>query len=247
MNILSPCYEIIEDDEIPDTEYLVAGFPGTGLIGGIASEQMINTLDMVQVASLTCDEFPPTSVIFDGIPRRPVRFFSGHGLLLVKSDMVIPHNQAAKLAKEIVEWAIGKGVKEIIVLDAIPKNKDTDEEKIWGIISMHDHREAVESLDIEIIERGAISGISSTLLLETIEHDVKAMGMLAEGIQKLPDPRSSAALLDKLAEYLDLDIETEALIESADQLEKEFEEMVQQTENLKKDMNGKSAHPPLYG
>ncbi|MFO7792201.1 MAG: PAC2 family protein [Candidatus Saliniplasma sp.] len=244
---MTPCYEIIENDDIPEIDCLVAGFPGTGLIGGIASEQMINSLEMVQVASLTCDDFPPTSVIFDGIPRRPVRFFVKGNLMLVKSDMAIPNQLSTRLAEKIVEWSIEKGVNEIITLDGIPKNEENDEVKVWGVLSSREHQEKVEDLDIDIIERGAISGISSSLLLETIEHDMKAIGMFAEGTQKIPDPRASAALLDKLCEYKGLDIDTKTLIDRADQLESEFEGLVNQAEELKKDMDGKSAHPPLYG
>lgn len=245
--MMVPCYEIIENADIPKIECLVAGFPGTGLIGGIVSEQMINSLDMVQVASLTCDDFPPTSVIFDGIPRRPLRFFLKDDLMLVKSDMVIPTGLTTKLATKIIEWSIEKGVEEIITLDGIPKREDTDETKIWGVLSSRDHTEDVESLGIEIIERGAIAGISSSLLLEAVEHDIKAIGMFAEGTHKIPDPRASAVLLKKLSEYKGLDIDTQSLIESAEQLESEFEDLVRQAEKMKKDMNGKSAHPPLYG
>ncbi len=242
-----PCYEIIENEDISDVECLIAGFPANGLIGGIASEQLINSLDMVQVASLTCDEFPPTSVIFDGVPRRPLRFFMHDDLILVKSDMVIPNQLTPMLASEIVEWSIEKGVGEIITLDGIPKKEDTDEVKIWGVLSSREHVQELEEMGIEMIERGAIAGISSSLLLEAVEHDIKALGLFAEGAHKLPDPRASAALLDKLAEYKDLEIDTQTLLDSADKLEKEFEDLVQQTEKLKKDMNGRSAHPPLYG
>lgn len=50
---------IIEERDIPEVDCLVAGFPGNGLIGRIASEQMISTLELEQVASLDCDDFPP--------------------------------------------------------------------------------------------------------------------------------------------------------------------------------------------
>ncbi|MGM0404583.1 MAG: proteasome assembly chaperone family protein [Thermoplasmatota archaeon] len=242
-----PCYEVIENEEISDVECLIAGFPAMGLIGGIASEQLINSLDMVQVASLTCDEFPPTSVIFEGVPRRPLRFFIHEDLMLVKSDMVIPNHLITKLAGEIIDWSIEKGVQEIITLDGIPQKEDTDEVKIWGALSSREHTEELEEMGIEMIERGAIAGISSSLLLEAVEHDIKALGLFAEGAHKIPDPRASAALLEVLAEYKSLDIDIQTLLDSADKLEKEFEDLVQQTEELKKDMDSKSAHPPLYG
>ncbi len=242
-------FKIIEEKEIPEVDVLLAGFPGTGLIGGIASEQLINTLDLEQIASVESSEFPPTAVIFDGIPRRPVRIFCGKGFLLVKSDMVIPPNLAEPLASEIIDWSLNHGIDEVIILDGIPErnDRDTTEKKIWGVLSSRAAEKEAKELEIDIIERGAISGISSSLLLRSHEMELKAVGMLAEGKQKMPDPRASATLLEKFAEYRGFEIDTSSLIESAEQLEEQYHKLVQQTKQAQDDMEHKSAHPPLYG
>lgn len=245
------CFEInIGEEKVPEYDVLVAGFPGTGLIGGIASEQLINTLDLKQVASIDCEQFPPTAVIFEGIPRRPVRFFAGEKFLLVKSDMVIPPDLSSSLAKTIIDFALDQGVEEVIIFDGIPKSDQGEEEeenKVWGVLSSHAAETEAEKLDLEIISRGAISGISSSLLLNAHEKDIKAVGMLAEGKPKMPDPRASATLLERFADYRDIDIETDSLIESAEKLEEQYAQMVDQANKAQKDMDRKSAHPPLYG
>lgn len=242
-------FKINEERDIPEVDVLLAGFPGTGLIGGIASEQLINSLDLEQIASVESDELPPTAVIFDGIPRRPVRIFCGNGFLLVKSDMVIPPNIAESLARSLIDWSLKHNIEEVIILDGIPEREERDEKetKIWGVLSSHSAAEEADKLDIEIIERGAISGISSSLLLIAHEKGLKAVGMLAEGKRHIPDPRASAALLERFAKYSDFDIDTSSLIESAEQLEDQYAQLVQQTKQAQDDMDKKSAHPPLYG
>ncbi len=246
------CFEIIlRDEEIPEYDCLVAGFPSTGLIGGIASEQLINTLDLEQVASIKCEDFPPTAVIFEGVPRRPVRFFAGENFLLVKSDMVVPPELAPGLANTIINFAVDEGVEDVIIFDGIPKtesgDEDDEEKKVWGVLSSHAAETEAEELDVDIISRGAISGISSSLLLNAHEQEIKAIGMLAEGKPKMPDPRASASLLQRFAEYKDIDIETDSLIESAEKLEEQYAKMVDQANQAQKDIERKSAHPPLYG
>lgn len=241
-------YEIIKDRDIPELEVLIAGFPGTGLIGGIASEQLINVLELEQVASVKSDEFPPTAVIFDGIPRRPVRFFAGKGLLLVKSDMVIPSDLADGLSKAVIDWAVDNGVKEVIIFDGIPKREEPEDDiKVWGALSTYDATEKAKKLDIDLIKRGAITGISSSLLLYAGEKDIRAVGMLAEGSSKLPDPRAAAVLLEKFAEYRDLEIDTQSLLDSADEMESQFAQLVDRTRSAQNDMDKRSASPPLYG
>lgn len=247
-NMSEACYNIIEDRDIPEINCLVAGFPGNGLIGGIASEQLINTLELEQVASLDCDDFPPTAVIFDGIPRRPVRFFAGKGFLLVKSDMVIPPQLSVKLAESIIDFAIDRGIEDVIIFDGIPERDESKEEnKIWGVVSSHAAEDEAHELKVELIKRGAIAGMSSSLLLEANERDMTAVGLLAEGNTRMPDPRAAAKLLEKFSEYRNIDIETDSLVESAEQLEEEFAKLVQQTKQTQSDLESRSAHPPLYG
>lgn len=242
------CFEIVADRDIPDIEYLVAGFPGMGLIGGMASEQLINTLELEQVASLDCDQFPPTAVIFDGIPRRPVRFFAGRGMLLAKSDMVIPPVLTARVAERIIDFAIENGATEAIVFDGIQEREDAEEEnKVWAIVSSHDAAEKATQVGIDLIKRGAIAGMSSSLLLHAQQQNFEAIGMLAEGTPQLPDPRAAAKLLSVFATYQDLAIDTSSLIESADQLEEQYAQLVAKTKQAQADMEPQAAHPPLYG
>ncbi len=238
---------IIEERDIPKVDCLVAGFPGNGLIGGIASEQMISTLGLEQVASLDCDDFPPTAVIFDGVPRRPVRFFAGKGFMLVKSDMVIPPESASKIAKAVISWVKDLGVTEVIVFDGIPQREGSDESKVWGVLSTHEAEDLAEQLEIDLIHRGAISGISSSLLLNASENKLDAVGLLVEGNTNMPDPRAAAKILEIFARYKDFDISTDELIKSAEQLEQELSQLVNQTKKAQEEMEERTAHPPLYG
>ena len=246
--MLDACFEIIMDREMPDIEYMVAGFPGIGLIGGMASEQLINTLELEQVASLDCDQFPPTAVVFDGIPRRPVRFFAGAGMLLAKSDMVIPPLLTSQVAERIIEFARQNGAMEAIVFDGIQEREDAEEDnKVWAIVSRHDAAEKASKAGIELIKRGAIAGISSSLLLQAQQQDLDAICMLAEGTPQLPDPRASAKLLTIFASYKDLNIDISPLVESADQLEDQYAQLIAKTKQAQADMEPQAAHPPLYG
>lgn len=242
------CFDVIKEREIPDIEYLAAGFPGMGLIGGMASEQLINALELEQVASLDCDRFPPTAVIFDGVPRRPVRFFAGQGMLLAKSDMVVPPALTAQVAEHVIGFARDSGAAEAIIFDGIQEREDAEEEnKVWAVVSSHDAAAKAADAGIDLIQRGAIAGISSSLLLQAQQQDIQAIGMLAEGNPKLPDPRAAAQLLRVFASYKQLDIDTSSLIESADQLEEQYAQLVAKTKQAQADMEPQAAHPPLYG
>ncbi len=239
-------YNIVLEKELPDVDILVAGFPGLGLIGGIASEQIINTLGLKQVASIQCDDFPPTAVIFDGIPRRPVRIFGGDDFMLVKADMIIPNELANSLSRWLVDWAKDIGIKEIVIFDGIVGSEE-DEKKVWGVLSAHSLEGEARKFNVDVIDRGAISGMSSSLLLEAHERKLRAIALLAEGTAELPDARASANLLERFSEYIDVDIETGTLLDSAEHFEKGLSKLVDQTQKSHDSMKQHHAHPPLYG
>ena len=239
-------YNIVLEKELPEVDILVAGFPGLGLIGGIASEQIINSLGLEQVASINSDQFPPTAVIFEGIPRRPVRIFGGENFLLVKADMIIPNELANSLSRWIVDWAKDIGIKEIVIFDGIVGAED-NEKRVWGVLSAHSAEREAKKFDVDVINRGSISGMSSSLLLEAHDNKLKAIALLAEGTPEIPDARASANLLNKFSDYIDVQIETESLIESAEQFEKGFSKLVDQTQRSHESMEQHHAHPPLYG
>ncbi len=239
-------YNIVMEQEPPDVDIIIAGFPGLGLIGGIASEQLINTLGLEQVAALHCDEFPPTAVIFNGIPRRPVRIFGNEDFMLIKSDMIIPNELAQSLASWLVDWVKDIGVGEMVIFDGILAS-ESEEKKVWGVLSGHAVEDEARKFHVDIIDRGAISGISSSILLEAHEKKLKALGLFAEGNPKLPDARASANILKKFSDYSGIDIETDSLIESAEHLEKEYAKLVQQANVAHGNMEHQRAHPPLYG
>lgn len=239
-------YDIVMERDPPDVDIIVAGFPGLGLIGGIASEQLINTLELDQVASVHCDEFPPTAVIFNGVPRRPVRIFTNDKFMLIKSDMIIPNNLASSLASWLVDWTKERGIKEMIIFDGITA-RESEDRKVWGVLSAHGVESEAKKFNVDVIDRGAISGISSSILLEAHEKKLRALGLFAEGNPEIPDARASASILDKFSEYTGTNIETETLIESAKHLEKEYATLVTQTKQAHGDMEHQGAHPPLYG
>lgn len=167
--------------------------------------------------------------------------------MLVKSDMVIPPESSSKIAKEIIRWVKKLGVKEVIIFDGIPEREGSEESKVWGVLSTHEAGDMAEKLGIELIHRGAISGIASSLLLNASENKLEAVGLLVEGNTNMPDPRAAAQVLEIFAKYKELDISTEELIKSAEQLEEELSQMVNQTQKVQEEMEERTAHPPLYG
>ena len=54
---------------------LIEGFPGIGLVGNIASQHMIEELNMEYIGSIDSRYFPSIAVLYEGLINMPVRIY----------------------------------------------------------------------------------------------------------------------------------------------------------------------------
>jgi uncharacterized protein len=101
---------------------LIAGFPGTGLVGSISANFIIERLDMHQIASVDSEFIMPTVTYIGDKLRHPFRIYAdrkGSLYVIVCEAPLLPegiHN----IMDLVVSWAINNGIGEVITLDGIP-------------------------------------------------------------------------------------------------------------------------------
>lgn len=238
----------VDEEKVPDDATLIVGFPGIGMVGGIAAEHLIGDLEMEQIGQIELSEFPPVAVVFEGRPRRPVRIFEGSGFLLVKSDMVVPKNCCPPLSKMLVDWVKDHSISKTIVLDSIAsQNPADDEDQIWGTVSIHGLEEDLEDLGIRIMKKGVLSGASSMVSVECMEQEVPSYGVYAKANPQVPDARAAANLLDKVSGLVDVGIDVDDLVERAEELESKYERLVNRAREASEEMEEHEPISPMYG
>ncbi len=239
----------IKEDEVPENATLIVGFPGVGMVGGMAADHLVGDFEMEQIGQIEISEIAPVAVVFNGRPRRPVRIFKGGKYLLVKSDVIVPKNCCPPLSKQLISWAKDNKIDKVVILDSIQSNKPPEEteDQVYGTISIHGLEEDLESIDMEILQRGVLSGPASMVSVECTERKVPAYGMYVKANPKVPDARSAAGLLEKLSRLLNEDINVEDLKDKAEDIEAKYEKMVQKTRKVSKEMEENKPISPMYG
>ena len=86
---------------------LIEGFPGIGLVGNIASQQIIDELKMTYVGSIDSRHFPPIAVLYEGLINMPVRIYEseGHNIVMVVSDIPINPVVSYDISRALLDWA----------------------------------------------------------------------------------------------------------------------------------------------
>ena len=231
----------VTDDSVdPTGATLVEGMPGVGLVGKLATDHLIDALDMTQFASVRGEGIPPITV-FDEAQRgvnSPIRLFvdADESVLALRSDVPVHVMDAPLFAENLTEWLDDHDVVPIY-LGGLPTERDGDEVPTVQGLGLGDGVSRLEEQEISAPDSGGmVSGPAGALLSEAADVDLDAVGLLVETDPRFPDPQGAHALVKNgINPIAGLDVGSDRLVEEA-------EEIMEQREELAKRMQQADQH-----
>ncbi|MFQ5891824.1 MAG: proteasome assembly chaperone family protein [Candidatus Methanofastidiosia archaeon] len=210
----------------------IEGFPGVGLVGHIAATYIIHSLKLSEVGYMCSDTIPPVSLVFEGKVLPPLRVYAKENLIVFICDIPLPDESIYEITKTIGNFLKEKGVKMSYSLAGIGIGETG--ENVYVAASEKKFLEDVEEKELKILQMGTISGASGSLLSECIKQDIPALGLLAETVGNVPDPRASANLIKRISELLDLKIDVSPLLKEAELVEARYKKLSEDMERTKR-------------
>lgn len=232
-----------------DSPLLVEGLPGVGLVGKIAASHLVETLDMEHYASCHCDGLPRTAVYEEGdrAIRPPVRIYADEqrDLLVLQSDVPVSPESAPEFANCVTGWLKANDALPVY-LSGLPAEKD-GVPKMYGV-GIGAARDKLAEHGIEApSESGMISGPTGALLAEASEQELDAIGLVVQANAKFPDPEAARVLLvDGIEPFLSLDIETEKLVEQAEEIADAREKLAQRMQEANQQESSQAKPLGMY-
>ncbi|MDH7593011.1 MAG: proteasome assembly chaperone family protein [Methanomicrobiales archaeon] len=220
---------------------VLMGFPGSGLVGSIALQYMVDQLGFEQIGSMTSKYFPPLVMMNRGVINVPVRFYQKDELAIIVGDIPVHPLICYEVANGILSWLEQFRIREIVAIAGIVTNEL--EKRVFGVATAPEHLKRIEEHTI-ILPMGTISGIAGSILIECKVRNIPGLGLLGETINA-PDPRASAAAIEVLNRMYSLNMDTAPLLEQADEIEAamhKLSEEVQSAEQVQK-----KEQLPMYG
>lgn len=236
---------IITEKVKSEEPILIEGFPGIGLVGNIASQQIIEELDMEYIGSIESRYFPPIAVLYEGVINMPVRIYENPdlNLIMVVSDIPINPSISYDVSKALVDWAQSVNVKEIISIAGIATA--SEEPIVFGAATTEEMLERIKE-KVEIFQMGTISGISGSIMAECFMRKLPAISLLGATQTQNPDPRAAAAVIKILNDLCDYSIDTESLIEQAEKIEVEMQKLAEDVRSTEQPSSARKEFP-MYG
>ena len=166
----------LNDVEICDFEEMdlrgatvIAGFPSIGLVSTIASNYLIDALDLKQIGCINSSQFPALSVVHTGEPLSPVRMYagtqaSGQKIVVFVSEFKPKPTLINGISEAIMKWVTDKECKILISPEGmVVEGKGSEEEKVsdaYAIGSTENARNMLISKKIAQFKNGIIARFS---------------------------------------------------------------------------------------
>lgn len=220
---------------------VLIGFPGSGLVGTIALQYIVDQLEFEQIGTMTSKFFPPLAMMNKGVINDPVRIYIKNDIAVIVADIPIHPMICYETSRDIIDWLAQFKPKEVVTIAGIITNEP--EKRVFGVATTTDALMRIQEYTL-ILPIGSISGIASSILTECKARGILGYGLLGETVNA-PDPRSSAATIDVLNKLYNLGLDVQPLIEQALEIEQSMGKIAEEVQlsaeqSPKKDL-------PMYG
>lgn len=214
---------------------LIAGLPDSGRVAKIVLDHLIKTLKAVPLGYLHSDYLPPRVLLKpDGTPELMKHEFyywlnneedALHDLVLYTGDAqpILPEG-AFRLSEAVVNLAEQLGVETLVTVGAFITGRISEHPKVYGAASEKDLVKELQSLDVEIIDSGAVTWMNGLIPGLAKVRNLKGLFLSGETSGFMVDPRAAMIILRVLVKKLGLKIEMEELEKQAKEIDDALKE-----------------------
>ncbi len=237
---------IYSSDSLPDLKspYLICGFPGSGYVGKIAVDHLIEELHAEHLADIYSTSFPPQVLIrSDGTAdlMKNTIFYSkgssGINLLLLTGDSQ-PANPDSEylLAEEIMDIATKFNTNHVFTLAAYITGVFVEKPRIFGTATDIDTIRSFSESNISTMDGGSITGMNGLIIGIAKLRGIRGTCLLGETSGYVVDAKASKSILETLLQIVGINIDMKNLEKRA----KDTEMLIQ---TIEQQMAGRVGQP----
>ena len=181
---------------------LICGMPGSGYVGKLAVEHLLNEFKSTAICEIQSDLFPPQISTNNGIVENmsnTIYYVETNGqkndiLVLTGDSQPITERGNYLVTEKILEYAQNLGIKKIFTLAAYITGEFVDKPKVFGTATEKKHVKKLKNNGIKIMNQGMITGMNGILIGSAKIKGIEGYSLLGETSGYMIDPRSSKAV-----------------------------------------------------
>ena len=218
----------IEISEMPKLKspQLVCGLPGSGYVGKLAVDYLIEELKCTQFANIFSPSFPPqVTVQPDGtvdLMKNTLHYCKNksNDIVFLTGDAqpVTPESEYA-MAEEIIKLCEKLGIKNIYTIAAYITGTFSKSPKVYGTSTSRDIIKEFSKQDILTMNSGSITGMNGLIIGVGKTKGMTGICLLGETSGYVVDAKASKAVLEVLSKMLGIKIDMGTLVKRAQDTE----------------------------
>lgn len=208
----------------------IEGYPGIGLVGHIAANFLAKELKMEMIGHVESSFIPPITLILEGKPSPPIRFYAKDNVIIAIADIYITPTLVNEIAKEVVSYLKETNAQKVISMGGMGIGFFKEKMEVYGVGGSQKENKELGDIGVKILKFGSIMGMSGRLLWEASKEKLKSYVLLGETFGDRPDPRAAANVIGYLKKLIPLEVSTEPLIKEAEMIEEQLRRMHEQME-----------------
>jgi len=207
---------------------LVAGLPDSGRVAKIVLDHLIKALKAVPLGYLHSDYLPPRLLLSpDGtgeLMKHEIFYWINNqaeqDLVFYTGDAqpILPEG-AFRLSAAVVDLAVKLGVETVVTVGAFITGKIAENPKVYGAASETELVRELRSLDVKIIDSGAVTWMNGLIPGLAKMRNLKSLFLSGETSGFMVDPRAAMIILRVLTKKLGLNLDLTELEQQAKDME----------------------------
>ncbi len=241
---------VIYHKDIPELKgaYLICGFPGSGYVGKLAIDHLIQELKAEHVVDIYSSAMPPQVIIrSDGtleLMKNSLYYYNGNKpLLLLTSDSqpIIP--DAEYILADAIFDILKYKIDTVFTLAAYITGVFVNKPKVYATATDKHILEELRNKGLEIMDNGSVTGMNGVIIGLAKLRNIKGVCLLGETSGYVIDASAASAVLKTLTSILDIVIDmqdlekrikdTEPIIKALEQQLQQQTEIIQQSKQSK--------------
>ena len=207
---------------------LVCGLPGSGYVGKLAADHLVESFGLKKVAEYDSPTFPlQVSVREDGTaePPRGELYYAaakkGQGLFVFTADAQPTTSEGEyELSDAVVKFVKKCGVKKVYTLAAYITGSFSKSPRVFGAGTSKEMAASLSESGVTLMRDGGISGMNGLLIGVAALRGLEGACLLGETSGYVVDAGASKAVLELLSKVVGLPIDTSKLEEKAEETRK---------------------------
>jgi len=242
----------IEETPTLDDPVLVEGLPGVGLVGKIATDHIVETLEMQYIGSVDCDGLPKIAVYGEETRdvEPPVRLYADEerDLLALQSDIPVSRDTASDFARAVTDWIEAQHAFPLYLSGlALEEHAPGEVPTVFGV-GTGDGAALLEENGIDLpTERGVIGGPTGALVNRAVATGLDSCGLVVESDPQFPDPAAARQLIVEGIEPLaKVSVDTDDLVERAEDIREQKEKLAKRMQQAGEDESSQAQPLRMY-